>query len=232
MPSSARCSGETAADGWRREIICKENRSKTMAARIFVGISPIRLARGRALHALGGVGVWQQSSALCRGIFSSRLRPQAAATCRFADARLLGFSPEQLFDVVADVDKYADFVPFCSTSRVTARPSENSFEAELAIEFFHVTERYTSRVTLDRPHHVHAAAISSKLFRTLASDWRFKPGPTPQTCLLEFRIDFAVASPLYGPIIDHVLPEVTSQQVTAFTERCTALYGQPQPLPA
>lgn len=188
---------------------------------------------GGAACALGGAGAWrQQRLAPRRQIFSSRLRPSAAAACHFADERLLGFSPEQLFDVVADVDKYADFVPFCSSSRVTTRQPDGSFEAELSIEFFKVTESYTSRVTLDRPRHVHAAAISSKLFRTLASDWRFKPGPTPQTCLLEFRIDFAVASPLYGPIIDHVLPEVTLQQVTAFTERCKVLYGQPQPLPA
>jgi coenzyme Q-binding protein COQ10 len=167
---------------------------------------------------------------LSRGIFSSRA--SAASPCIFADERLLGFSPEQLFDVVADVDKYSDFVPFCSSSRVTKQKAEgDGFEAELAIEFFKVTERYTSRVTLDRPRHVHAAAISSKLFRHLSSDWRFKPGPTAQTCVLQFRIEFAVASPLYGPIIDHVLPEVTSQQVTAFTDRCRVLYGAPQPLP-
>ncbi|KAJ1620481.1 dehydrase and lipid transport-domain-containing protein [Pavlovales sp. CCMP2436] len=173
------------------------------------------------------------------GFFSSsRARQPSAATCTFADSRLLGFSPEQLFDVVADVAKYSDFVPFCSSSCVTKRgaPGDGSlygspFEADLAIEFFHVTERYTSRVTLNRPHHINAAAIHSKLFRTLSSDWRFKPGPTPQTCVLEFKIDFAVASPLYAPIIDHVLPEVTQQQVTAFTNRCIALYGRPQPLP-
>ncbi|KAG8457620.1 hypothetical protein KFE25_002284 [Diacronema lutheri] len=186
--------------------------------------------RHNALGALSGVSAWQRSSALRRAIFTSRTH--APVACHFADSRLLGFSPEQLFDVVADVDKYADFVPFCKSSRVLLRRPDGSFEAELAIEFFKVTERYTSRVTLDRPRHVHAAAITSKLFRTLASDWRFKPGPAPRTCLLEFRIDFAVASPLYAPIIDHVLPEVTSQQVAAFTERCTALYGQPHPFAA
>jgi len=178
----------------------------------------------------------------CRraGIFSSSrpTRPPPTLLSSFADERLVGFSPEQLFDVVADVERYASFVPFCSGSRVLRREGAEqgaegrAFDAELAIEFFKVTERYTSRVTLDRPRHVHARAISSKLFSHLASDWRFKPGPTAQTCLLQFRIEFKVISPLYAPIIDHVLPEVTSQQVAAFNERCTALYGAPQPLPA
>lgn len=171
---------------------------------------------------------------LCRraGLFSSSrpTRPAPTLLSSFADERLVGFSPEQLFDVVADVDHYASFVPFCSGSRVLRREGQ-AFDAELAIEFFKVTERYTSRVTLDRPRHVHARAISSKLFSHLSSDWRFKPGPSAQTCLLQFRIEFKVISPLYAPIIDHVLPEVTSQQVAAFNERCTALYGAPQPLP-
>jgi coenzyme Q-binding protein COQ10 len=181
------------------------------------------------------------ASAVCRraGIFSSSraTRPAPPLLSTFTDERLIGFSPEQLFDVVADVDNYSSFVPFCSGSRVIRREGAegaegHTFDAELAIEFFKVTERYTSRVTLDRPRHVNAHAISSKLFSHLSSDWRFKPGPSAQTCLLQFRIEFKVISSLYAPIIDHVLPEVTSQQVAAFSDRCKALYGAPQPLPA
>lgn len=148
----------------------------------------------------------------------------------FADTQVLGFSPEQMFDVVADVAKYSQFVPFCSDSRVIRRLDGEDFEAELAIQFFKVVERYTSRVTVSRPFHIHAAAIESDLFTHLASDWKFKPGPAPGTCVLDFSIDFAVSSPLYQPIIEHVLPEVTAQQVGAFKSRCATLYGAPQPV--
>jgi len=150
---------------------------------------------------------------------------------RYADKRVIGFTQEQLFEVVADVAKYAEFVPFCSRSVVTKRDGDGDFEAELTIEFFKIAERYTSRVRAQRPAHVRAAAVRSELFSHLSSDWKFSPGPTPGSCLLEFSVEFAVAHPLYAPVIDRVLPEVAGQQVKAFQDRCARLYGLPAAVP-
>lgn len=162
-----------------------------------------------------------------RPLFLNSAGRSGESSNRLAERHHLGFTPDQVFDVVADVGKYSLFVPFCSRSLVTKRIAEGKFEADLTIEFFKVKESYTSLVTLERPGHIHAAAVRSKLFRHLASDWKFSPGPTPHSCVLDFAIDFSVSSPMYGPIIDHVLPEISAQQVRAFKDRCARLYGHP-----
>lgn len=116
------------------------------------------------------------------------------------------------------------------SSRGSLRPwvsqSDSYMEAELAVGFKMFTERYLSKVTMQRPKHVRAVAANTQLFRSLVNEWRFRPGPEPGTTWLEFRVDFAFKSALYAQASALFQDEVARRMVSAFEHRCDALYGR------
>ncbi|CAI0558294.1 unnamed protein product [Linum tenue] len=118
----------------------------------------------------------------------------------YEERRVLGYSPEQLFDVVAAVDLYHGFVPWCQRSDVLKRYPDGSFDAELEIGFKFLVESYVSHVELERPKMVKTTASQSGLFDHLINIWEFNPGPVPGSCDLHFLVDFKFQSPLYRQV--------------------------------
>lgn len=84
-----------------------------------------------------------------RGFFSFA-SPAQALVKSHSETKIVPFSREEMFDVVADVNKYHEFLPFCVDSRVLRRPNDNVMEAALRIGFKVFTESYTSRVIMKR----------------------------------------------------------------------------------
>ncbi|CAI5530019.1 unnamed protein product [Closterium sp. Naga37s-1] len=115
---------------------------------------------------------------------------------KFHEKRLIGYTPEQVFDVVAGVERYADFLPWCVGSHVLWRAPEG-MEAELEIGFHMLREKYLSRVTYKRPLYVTARSADTGLFHHLDNHWEFAPGRLPGSCLLSFSVDFQFRSLLY-----------------------------------
>ncbi|MBM3480497.1 MAG: type II toxin-antitoxin system RatA family toxin, partial [Alphaproteobacteria bacterium] len=70
-----------------------------------------------------------------------------------AEKRLLPYSPEQLFDLVAQVERYPEFLPWCLAARIRSR-SEDAVVADLVIGFRMIRERFTSHVRLDRARRI------------------------------------------------------------------------------
>ncbi|KAI0938016.1 hypothetical protein AcW1_004868 [Taiwanofungus camphoratus] len=104
----------------------------------------------------------------------------------YHERKILPYKPSQLYNLVADVESYPRFIPFCTGCRIIKRsPATSTFpermEAELTIGFLSFKESYVSEVTC-RPHQsVEAVAASSTpLFRTLSTVWRFQPA-SPQS---------------------------------------------------
>ena len=100
---------------------------------------------------------------------------------RFSSRKIVrNVTPSQLFAIVADVNKYHEFLPFCRRSRVTNRIDKDRFEAELEIGFKVFNEKYTSKVTLDAPRKVVAEDKSHEedgggtLFEKMRTVWRFR----------------------------------------------------------
>lgn len=89
------------------------------------------------------------------------------------------------------------------------------------------TTRYTSRVTLQRPHRVSSTVVNSGLFHHLESSWAMAPGPAPNTTWLSFSVDFAFLNPLYANVAALFFSEVVQRMMGAFEGRCRALYGAP-----
>lgn len=143
----------------------------------------------------------------------------------YEERRVLGYSPEQLFDVVSAVDFYHGFVPWCQRSEIVKRHPDGSFDAELEIGFKFLVESYVSHVELDRPKRIKTTVSKSTLFDHLINVWEFSPGPVPGTCSLYFLVDFKFQSPLYTQIASMFFKEVASRMVGSFTERCRIVYG-------
>ena len=85
-----------------------------------------------------------------RASLFSFLKPSQALVKSHTETRVVPFSCAEMFDVVADVERYSDFLPFCVESRVLRRPNENVMEAALRVGFNIFTESYTSRVLMIR----------------------------------------------------------------------------------
>ncbi|XP_043699634.1 coenzyme Q-binding protein COQ10 homolog, mitochondrial-like [Telopea speciosissima] len=143
----------------------------------------------------------------------------------YEERRVIGYSPEQLFAVVAAVDLYQDFVPWCQRSEIIRRFDDGSFDAELEIGFKFLVESYVSHVELDKPKSVKTTVSQSGIFDHLINIWEFNPGPVPGTCDVHFLVDFKFQSPLYRQVASMFFKEVVSRLVESFTGRCRLIYG-------
>ncbi len=115
-----------------------------------------------------------------------------------AEKRLLPYTPEQLFDLVADVERYPEFLPWCVGARIRER-RDNVIFADLLIGWRMVRERFTSRVTLDRPDR-----IDVELHRRpvpLSQESLGVRAPADGGCLLDFYVDFEFRSRMLQGVI-------------------------------
>src|SRR5574338_1322357 len=105
-----------------------------------------------------------------------------------AEVRCLPYSREQMFDLVADVERYPEFLPWCVACRIKRRESPSAFTADLIIGFKMFRERFTSRVGLDRPHRIDVSYQHGP-FRYLNNHWRFEE-TADGGCAIDLYIDF------------------------------------------
>lgn len=147
---------------------------------------------------------------------------------QYEERRLIGYSPEQLYGVVAAVDLYEDFVPWCQRSTVLWRKGEEKLDAELEIGFKFLVERYISHVELRKPTLIKTSVSQSKLFEYLNNIWEFRPGPASGSCNLHFSVDFQFRSPLYRKVANMFFNEVVTRLVGSFEKRCGTVYGPSQ----
>lgn len=143
---------------------------------------------------------------------------------------VLGYTPEQLYAVVAAVDLYEDFLPWCQRSDIVRRYPDGSFDAELEIGFKFLVESYISHVELTKPKLIKTTSSESNLFDHLINIWEFNPGPVPGTCTLHFFVDFKFQSPLYRQMASMFFKEVVTRMVRSFSDRCRLIYGPGVPV--
>ena len=84
----------------------------------------------------------------------------------------LPYTAEQMFDLVAAVDKYSEFAPWCVASRINKRESENVFYADLVVGYKLFRERFSSKVVLEKPDHIYIEYLKGPL-KHLKNHWRF-----------------------------------------------------------
>lgn len=140
-----------------------------------------------------------------------------------AEKRLLPYKPEQMFDLVAGVDKYPQFLPWCLASRITKREGD-VFYADLVIGYKMVREKFTSRVTALRPDHIHVEYLSGPMKR-LSNHWRFI-GNADGTCTIDFYVDFEFKNPFFQNLMGLFFEKAVRKMVAAFEARAKELYGR------
>ena len=144
-----------------------------------------------------------------------------------AEQRHLPYSQKQLFDLVASVERYPEFLPWCSAARITRREG-NRFHADLIVRFKMFQERFGSKVTL-HPHELIDVEYINGPFRYLNNHWRFIEAEDGG-CIIDFYVDFEFKSKMLQKLIGLLFNEAVSRMVGAFETRARELYGdRPQP---
>lgn len=134
--------------------------------------------------------------------------------------RIVPYTAEQIYALVADIERYPEFLPWC----LSVRPKvikEGSVEAEMEIGFKALREKFTSRVTFDPPERIHVAYLNGP-FQHLNNVWIFRPHRNG--CEIDFSIDFEFRSRLLRAIIGPLFHEAVKIMVRAFEKRAMQLY--------
>lgn len=139
------------------------------------------------------------------------------------ERRVLNYTQEQIFDLVADVGSYPKFLPWCSGVRVLSS-DDKELVADLTVGFGPFRETFTSRVALDRPGTIRVTYEKGP-FRYLNNVWKFSA--EPQGCLVDFFVDFEFRSRLLQAAIGVVFNEAVRMMVSAFIRRAREIYGPP-----
>ena len=139
----------------------------------------------------------------------------------FTKIRRLPYTPEQLFDLVADVDHYPEFLPWCTHAAVRQRRG-SVYEADMAVGFKMIRENFTSRVVLDPPRSVDVTHIDGP-FRYLHNRWDFEP--CEEGTQIRFFIDFEFRSRMLRIVMGALFQEAVGMMIFSFERRARQLYG-------
>ena len=147
----------------------------------------------------------------------------------FTTRRRVRHSAEHMFDLVADVERYPEFVPLCSDLKVRTRSADAQgtevLIADMSVSFKLVRERFRSRVTLDRPKlHILVEYLEGP-FSHLENRWTFVPTEA-NACEVEFFIDYEFRSRTLGLLMGTMFDAAFRRFAAAFERRADEIYGR------
>lgn len=136
---------------------------------------------------------------------------------------LVPYSRAQMFDLVADVEKYPEFMPWCGGTRVLER-DEHGMRASVTISFAGVRQAFTTQ-----NHHEYPGLITLDLvdgpFSLLTGRWEFNE-LAPQACKVLFTMEYAFSSRALEAVVGPVFNRIASSFIDSFTRRAQDRYGQ------
>ncbi len=141
---------------------------------------------------------------------------------RHSETRHLPYTPEQLFDLVADVGNYDEFLPWVVAVRIRSS-SEQETVADLIVGFSAFKERFTSRVVKERPTQICVDYVEGPL-KYLHNEWTFDRAADGGTNV-HFSVDFAFKSRLFESLAGQMFDRALRRMTGAFEQRAAALYG-------
>jgi coenzyme Q-binding protein COQ10 len=145
----------------------------------------------------------------------------------FATERRVAHSADEMFALVADVERYPEFVPLCERLVVKARKADGAREtlvADMTVGYRALRETFTTRVVLDRPALAIEAQYLEGPFRHLDSRWTFA-ADGPGACRVGFTIDYEFRSRILAALMGAAFDGMFRRQAAAFETRADAVYG-------
>lgn len=145
-----------------------------------------------------------------------------------AEQRTLPYSPQQLYSLVADIEKYPEFLPWCVGARIRERRGHVLF-ADMVVGFKMIREKFTSKVTLTPPGEagpegrIDVSYVDGPM-RHMQNRWIFIPNDDGSTTI-DFYVDFEFQSKLLQKLIGALFHEAVRRMVAAFDARAKTLYG-------
>jgi coenzyme Q-binding protein COQ10 len=138
-----------------------------------------------------------------------------------SESRQLPYTAEQMFDLVADVSRYAEFLPWVVGTRVRSN-SETEMIADLLVGFNALREKFTSRVEKVRPTEIKVHYLDGPM-RDLDNVWKFRP--TPDGCEVDFSVSFTFRNAVFEALAGQYFDRAFRKMVSAFETRANQLYG-------
>jgi len=138
------------------------------------------------------------------------------------ETRRLRYSAEQMFDLVADVGRYGEFLPWVVGTRIKS-DSETEMVAELLVGFKVLREKFTSRVIKDRPNRIEVIYLDGPM-RDLDNVWHFRP-LEDGGCEIDFSVRFTFRNRIFEALAGQYFDRAFRRMVTAFEARADELYG-------
>ncbi len=145
-----------------------------------------------------------------------------------SETRLLPYTPQQMYDLVADVEDYPKFLPWTAAARIRSRTQEGKAEvmlADLVISFRVFRETFGSKVTLWPEEMAIDTAYIDGPFKHMNSRWEFSEAP--EGCRVHFEVDFEFQNRLLQGAAGMFFNEAMQRIVRAFEKRAAELYGTP-----
>ena len=142
---------------------------------------------------------------------------------RHSERRSLPYSAEQMFDLVADVGRYQEFLPWVAATRVKS-DSDTLMHADLVVGFSSLKETFTSRVTKQRPTEIVVDYVEGPL-KYLHNSWKFAPDGKGG-CTIDFCVDFAFKSRIFEALAGQFFDRALRRMTSAFETRAHQLYGE------
>jgi coenzyme Q-binding protein COQ10 len=131
------------------------------------------------------------------------------------------YTPEQMFDLVADVKAYPAFLPWVIAMRVRKDGSEETV-ADMIVGFKGLRETFTSRVEKQRPNRIYVDYVDGPM-KYLYNEWRFRPDGNG--CLVDFSVDFQFKNRMFEMLAGQVFGIALRKMIGAFEDRARTLYG-------
>jgi coenzyme Q-binding protein COQ10 len=143
--------------------------------------------------------------------------------------KVLPYAPDQLFQLVGDIDRYPEFVPWLTTMRTwnphEIEPGVSVVDAEAGVGFSFLRETFATRVIRDaNARHIGVNLIRGP-FRALKNDWRFNPAPDGQGTEIDFSIEFEFKSRLLDAFLAANMDRAIDKLIACFESRAKQLYG-------
>lgn len=137
------------------------------------------------------------------------------------EIRVLPYASEQLFDLVMDIEKYPEFLPWCLAARINERDKAH-LSADVIVGYKVFRERFSSRVQFKRPKTIEVEYLHGPM-RQLQNKWSFRD--VRDGCEVDFYIDFSLKTRFFEAVVDQFFHRALARMINAFEARALALYG-------